>query len=253
MVLPLFVANRIFLDFADYPGGPNGGELLRLLHAIAGVPVSEESARFAASPCSKRTACCGVVSAALGCRAAEGLTRLGHNDEALTMMEQLEARFRKAIRPMQLHALALAPPTSRRVTPSIWTKHRRRGGRTQSGNIRDLWTDLDAPLSDRSRLDLAPGSHEICTRRRSKPHGMPTIPGSTRRRKACCSALRPTWRRPTNMPRASWTSSGLGFSRAITGRLPGQQRRCCCRRIMKRLISTRKRPRTAQAGRSRVG
>src|SRR5262245_46458559 len=46
--LPPFAENRIFLDFADYADGPNGGELLRLLHAIAEVPLSEEAARFAA-------------------------------------------------------------------------------------------------------------------------------------------------------------------------------------------------------------
>ncbi len=131
--LPLFAANRIFLDFADYPDGPNGGELLRLLHAIAGVPLSEEAARFAAEQddAAKRAAnkiAAAIdtgqkkqlivlfeedglpwrVSAALGCKAAEGLTKLGHNDEALAMLEQLEARFPKAIRPKQLHALALA-------------------------------------------------------------------------------------------------------------------------------------------------
>src|SRR5262245_11067942 len=46
--LPVFAENRIFLDFADYPDGPNGGELLRLLHAIADMPLSEEAARVAA-------------------------------------------------------------------------------------------------------------------------------------------------------------------------------------------------------------
>jgi hypothetical protein len=38
----------------------------------------------------------------------EGLTRLGRNDEALTMLKQVEAQFPKAIRPKQLRALALA-------------------------------------------------------------------------------------------------------------------------------------------------
>src|SRR4051794_20240444 len=45
--LPLFPSSRVFLDFADYPDGPNGGELLRLLHGIVGVPLSEQAARFA--------------------------------------------------------------------------------------------------------------------------------------------------------------------------------------------------------------
>ncbi|HJQ33437.1 MAG TPA: toll/interleukin-1 receptor domain-containing protein [Pyrinomonadaceae bacterium] len=36
--LPAFAERRIFLDFSSYPDGPNGGELLRLLHAIVGAP-----------------------------------------------------------------------------------------------------------------------------------------------------------------------------------------------------------------------
>src|SRR5262249_29058582 len=108
--LPVFAENRIFLDFADYPDGPNGGQILRLLHAIADVPLSEEAARFAAEQdeaaqqvANKVRAAIDIgsekrlndlfqedglpwrVSAALGCKAAEGLTKLGRNDEALTM------------------------------------------------------------------------------------------------------------------------------------------------------------------------
>ncbi len=46
--LPLFLKNRVYLDFSSYPDGPNGGELLRLVHGIAGKPLSEEAAHFAA-------------------------------------------------------------------------------------------------------------------------------------------------------------------------------------------------------------
>ena len=48
------------------------------------------------------------ISAALGCKAAEGLTKLGRNDEAIAMLSQVEAQFPRAIRPQQLRALALA-------------------------------------------------------------------------------------------------------------------------------------------------
>ncbi|HMD61273.1 MAG TPA: toll/interleukin-1 receptor domain-containing protein [Opitutaceae bacterium] len=131
--VPLFAQNRIFLDFADYPDGPNGGELLRLLHGIAGVPLREEAARFgaeqdegakqaankikAAIETGKQTRLNSLfredglpwrVSAALGCKAAEGLTKLGSNDEALAMLKEIEVQFPKAIRPKQLRALALA-------------------------------------------------------------------------------------------------------------------------------------------------
>jgi hypothetical protein len=121
---PPFAANRVFLDFSSYPDGPNGGELLRLLHSIAGVPLTAEAAHFAA----QQDAGAAIrnkdpellielfttgglsweTSSALGCKAAEGLLRLGRNAEALRMLEQLEQRFPRAIRPRQLRALALA-------------------------------------------------------------------------------------------------------------------------------------------------
>jgi hypothetical protein len=95
--LPDFAANRIFLDFSAYPDGPNGGELLRLLHAVVGKPLSEEAARAAneQDELSKKVAAtvgaairnkdskrliqlfsengpAWQTSAALGCKAAEG-------------------------------------------------------------------------------------------------------------------------------------------------------------------------------------
>ncbi len=131
--LPLFVEDRLFLDFADYPDGPNGGELLRLLHAISGELLSREAARFALEQdeaaqqaTNKIKAAVAIgdpkrlvelfeqgglpwrISAALGCKAAEGLTKLGRNDEAIAMLSQIEAQFPRAIRPRQLRALALA-------------------------------------------------------------------------------------------------------------------------------------------------
>ena len=44
----------------------------------------------------------------LGCKAAEGLTKLDANNEAIRVLEELEKRFPKSVRPRQLHALALA-------------------------------------------------------------------------------------------------------------------------------------------------
>ncbi len=133
MELPDFAANRIFLDFSAYPDGPNGGELLRLLHAVVGQPLTPEAARFANEQdeaAQRATAAIQAAikiglpqrliqrftegglpweaSAALGCKAAEGLTKLAHYDEAIQMLTNLEPRFPRAIRPKQLRALALA-------------------------------------------------------------------------------------------------------------------------------------------------
>ena len=47
--LPLFAAGLTFLDFRSYPDGPNGGELLRLLYGITGLPLSLDAAHFAAA------------------------------------------------------------------------------------------------------------------------------------------------------------------------------------------------------------
>src|SRR3954451_9600869 len=130
--LPDFAANRIFLDFQAYPDGPNGGELLRLLHAVVGVPLSEETALFALEQeeLSQRGTAQIISSievgrperlvalfeagglawessAALGCKVAEGVTELGKDDMALGVLEKVERQFPKAVRPKQLHALAL--------------------------------------------------------------------------------------------------------------------------------------------------
>jgi hypothetical protein len=131
--LPEFAQNRLFLDFSQYPDGPNGGELLKLLHAVVGATMSPETARIASEleetardvvlqvkaairngaheQLSRIFATGGIVcetSSAVGCAVAEGLTKLGKPDAALAVLEAVERRFPRAIRPKQLKALALA-------------------------------------------------------------------------------------------------------------------------------------------------
>ncbi len=131
--LPLFSANRVFLDFTGYPDGPNGGELLRLLHALAGQALSPEAARFADQQDEAAKEAAAQIAAAikngyadrliqlyeegglawqtspaLACKAAEGLTKLGKNEEAIALLDRIRERFPKAVRPKQLAALALA-------------------------------------------------------------------------------------------------------------------------------------------------
>jgi hypothetical protein len=127
--LPVFVGNRIYLDFRNYPDGPYSGELLRLLHALVGEPRSRDAARFATAQDKAANKINGAIkkgnaqrlrelfgqgglswqiSAAPGCNAAEGLTKSGHNDEAIDMLSQLEIQYPRAIRPRQLRALGLA-------------------------------------------------------------------------------------------------------------------------------------------------
>ncbi len=131
--LPGFADLRIFFDFTRYPDGPNGGELLRVLHAVLGKPLSEKAAKFAAEQDSATEEATAQIDAAiengagdrivelfrqgglpwettsvLGCRALEGLTKIKRYDDALEVAKKLEERFPNAIRTKQLHALALA-------------------------------------------------------------------------------------------------------------------------------------------------
>jgi tetratricopeptide (TPR) repeat protein len=131
--LPAFAKTKLFVDFTEYPDGPNGGDLLRLVHGIVGKTLSGEAVHFAW----QQDEAAGIASAqinaairnnrpkkllqlfeegglpwkttaALACKTAEGLTKLGCNDEAIEMLDKIEKNFTKAIRPKQLKALALA-------------------------------------------------------------------------------------------------------------------------------------------------
>lgn len=131
--VPPILGSRIYLDFSSYPDGPNGGDLLRLLYAIVGQPLSAEAANFAAQQdeaaqdASAKIGAAikngdperltrlfeqgGVVwqtSSTLACKAAEGLMRLGHDNDAIALMQKIAQRFPRSIRPKQLYALALA-------------------------------------------------------------------------------------------------------------------------------------------------
>jgi hypothetical protein len=131
--LPSFAGNLIYLDFTSYPDGPNGGELLRLLHALSGQELSRKAVDFALRQDEESQIAAVKIraavrngypdrvmqlaveggppwelSSALGCLAAEGLTKLKRNDDALVLLDDLRRRFPRAIRPQQLYALALA-------------------------------------------------------------------------------------------------------------------------------------------------
>ena len=131
--VPILASDLNFLDFSSYPDGPNGGELLRLLHALAGQPLSDDALHFAQeqdriakdatnkigaairarSPdrildLFREGGLAWETSSALGCKAAQGLTELDRNDDAITVLARLQDQFPIAIRPKQLRALVLA-------------------------------------------------------------------------------------------------------------------------------------------------
>ncbi len=88
------------------------------------------------------------TSSALGCKAAEGLIKLGKNAEAIAVLEKLEARFPKAVRTRQLHALALARRAgdgdlraAQRILGILYA-----AGERDPGDARHLWQDMDGSL-----------------------------------------------------------------------------------------------------------
>ena len=131
--LPTFAKTKIFVDFSDYPDGPNGGDLLRLVHGIVGKSLNDEAVNFAFQQDEAATIATAKIEAAikngrpqkllqlfqesglpwkttasLACKTAEGLIKLGKEDDAIEMLRQTEKDFPKSIRPIQLKAIALA-------------------------------------------------------------------------------------------------------------------------------------------------
>jgi tetratricopeptide (TPR) repeat protein len=131
--LPVFAKTKLFVDFGDYPDGPNGGDLLRLVHGVVGKSMSDEAVHFAWEQDEASGIAVAKITAAikngrgdklkqlfneaglpwkstasLACKAAEGLIKLGNEEDAIEMLRQIEKDFPKSIRPKQLLALALA-------------------------------------------------------------------------------------------------------------------------------------------------
>lgn len=131
--LPTFAKTKLFIDFTEYPDGPNGGDLLRLIHSLVGKSLNDEAVHFAweqdeasGIAAAKITAAIrnnrpqkllqlynegGIpwkTTASLACKTAEGLIKLGKEDEAITMLDKVVKDFPKSIRPQQLKALSLA-------------------------------------------------------------------------------------------------------------------------------------------------
>ena len=140
--LPTFARNQIYLDFSGYPDGPNGGELLRLLHGVVGQPLSDEAMRFSEDlEHAAREAMIDIkanedigdadhlavlfdqgglaweITPALGSRAIEAMIRLKHLDAAVDRARTQTDRFPKAIRPKQMLAHALTRRAEKQARP----------------------------------------------------------------------------------------------------------------------------------------
>lgn len=130
--LPFLEQGTLYVDFTQYPEGPRGGELLRLVFGLVGQPLSEpavksiqaldeatsEVLRGLAAARDRGDASKLVelalqdapalhVTAVALCAAADALVALKHYDDALRLLVIARGRFPKAIRPRQLEGLAL--------------------------------------------------------------------------------------------------------------------------------------------------
>lgn len=131
--LPTFANTKLFVDFEEYPDGPNGGDLLRLVYGLVGKAMEGDAVHFAYEQDEASGIAAAKITAAirnnrpqklidlfkenglpwkttasLACKCAEGLIKLGKKDEAIEMLGQVQKDFPKSVRPQQLKALALA-------------------------------------------------------------------------------------------------------------------------------------------------
>jgi len=131
--LPPLVKKDVYVDFSDYPDGPQGGELLKLMYGVLGKPlppevllaaqaIDEETRRSLATiraakdiGNAKRLKDAAVAggsawqaSPLLYSAAADALIELDECDRALEVLDIAALSFPKAVRPIQLRALAFA-------------------------------------------------------------------------------------------------------------------------------------------------
>lgn len=155
--LPTFAKSQLFVDFGAYPDGPNGGELLHLLHGLVGQPLSDSAMRFAESLSEQSREAEVLVTTAietgdaeylrelhdegglawevsphLKSRVVEGFGRLGVPEAAIEIAEVLSKQFPTALRPKQMlaHLLTrLKTPDSlkkgQRILAALYTKGER--------------------------------------------------------------------------------------------------------------------------------
>jgi hypothetical protein len=131
--LPPLVKKDVYVDFSDYPDGPQGGELLKLMYGVLGKPLPAEvllaaqaideqtkaslsSIRAAKSIGNEKKLTEAAVAGGSAWQAspllysatADALIELDQCDRALEVLDAAALSFPKAVRPIQLRALALA-------------------------------------------------------------------------------------------------------------------------------------------------
>jgi tetratricopeptide (TPR) repeat protein len=133
--LPSFALDNAFIDFSEFREGPSGTPLLQLLWGLQGQPLPQRAIELGAEVDAETKESLALIRAArsvgqplrllelvaerqqrvawltspsLLCQVVEALIALRENDRALLLIAECRRLFPQAIRPQQLHALALA-------------------------------------------------------------------------------------------------------------------------------------------------
>ena len=145
--LPLFLADSLYVDFASYPEGPRGGELLRLIHGTVGKPLSEEAVRAIAQLDVETRDALTTIKAAvnegfaddiveaartggnawtstavLASQAAAGLSALGKYDRVLEIVDLYRDRFGLSVQLQHMEALAYRRQNNYRAALKVLAK-----------------------------------------------------------------------------------------------------------------------------------
>lgn len=131
--LPGFADLRLYSDFSDFPEGPRGSGLLKLLYGLSGQPLPDAAVRLALEvdgevknslleirgaldngnheklqQLAASDSLAWITTPTLGCEVAESLIKLRRYDEAVAALDIVQERFPSAVRPVQLRGLAQA-------------------------------------------------------------------------------------------------------------------------------------------------
>lgn len=131
--LPFWARQRVYIDFSECREGPRGTGLLRLMYGILGKPLPDAAVRLAILvddmtqqalfkirgslntgdyerllQLSGSDDLAWMTSPLLSCSVTEALIKLKRYDDALAVLDRVQSRFPKGVRPIQLRGLALA-------------------------------------------------------------------------------------------------------------------------------------------------
>jgi tetratricopeptide (TPR) repeat protein len=180
--MPEFASTTVYLDFSDQPEGPTGTGLLKILYGLKGEPLPDAAVRMAAEvdaetndslvkvraardvgnvdrliQLSKSDSLAWLSSPVLRCEVADALIALNKNDEAISVLTGVENAFPKAVRPKQLHGLALARNKNWQDAQTIFSELHQAGEIDPEtlGMYARTWRDRYAVSQERRHLERA--------------------------------------------------------------------------------------------------